>query len=72
MTPIVCIFSLLVLVSCLRMQLSHQAKRRQRQSTWPTRLTLGRAATAHSGDVVPAARVAARRSPNVIWDLDDQ
>jgi hypothetical protein len=27
MTPLVCIFSLAVLVSCLRMQLSHQANR---------------------------------------------
>jgi hypothetical protein len=71
MTPIVCIFSLLVLVSCLRMQLSQQAKRQQRQSTWPMRLTLGRVATADPGDVVPAASVTPRRPPNVLWDLDD-
>jgi hypothetical protein len=35
MTSLVCIFSLLVLVSCLRVQLSHQARRQQRQSTSP-------------------------------------
>jgi hypothetical protein len=35
MASLVCLFSLLVLLSCLRMQLSHQARRQQRQSTSP-------------------------------------
>jgi hypothetical protein len=39
MTLLVCIFSLLVLVTCLRVQLSHQARRQQRQSTSPAQVT---------------------------------
>ena len=53
MTSLVCIFSLLVLVSCLRVQLSHQARRQQRHSTSPAHVTRPTTATAHFGDVSP-------------------
>jgi hypothetical protein len=51
MTLLACIFSLLVLVSCLRVQLSHQARRHQRQSTSPAYVTRPTTATAPVGDV---------------------
>ena len=50
MTSLVCIFSLVVLVSCLRVQLSHQARRQQRQSTSLAHVTRPTTATAHRGD----------------------
>jgi hypothetical protein len=50
MTSLVCIFSLLVLVSCLRVQLSHQARRQRRQGTSPAHVTRPTTATAHIGD----------------------
>lgn len=53
MTSLVCIFSLLVLVSCLRVQLNHQARRQLRQSTSPAHVTRPTSATAHLGDVSP-------------------
>jgi hypothetical protein len=53
MTSLVCIFSLLVLVSCLRMQLSHQARGQRRQSTSPAHVKRPRSATAHFGDARP-------------------
>jgi len=53
MTLLVCIFCLLVLVSCLRVQLSHQARRQQRQSTSPAQVTRPTTANAHFGDVSP-------------------
>jgi hypothetical protein len=46
MTSLVCIFSLLVLVSCLRVQLSHQARRQRRQGTSPAYVTRPTTATA--------------------------